>query len=685
MHDITPRNLDMQWHEGEVAIQRKAGVAEMMAPVARQAIRHGLMPQHRQFFESLPFIVAGAVPRDGDVWATILAGKPGFLHCPNPGALIVESKGDAADPAWPGFAIKQPAGFLGIDLRSRRRNRLNGSVRHAGEGGFLVDIAESYGNCPQYIRTREFHFARDPKEPASVPAEITDRIDERAASIVAAADTFFIATYANDGTGTRRADVSHKAGRPGFARVGDDGVITFPDFAGNLYFNTLGNIFVNPKAGLLFVDFESGDMLQITGAAEIDFNSPDIAQFQGAERLIRIKPKKVVFRPEALPIRWSAQANGVSQNVIMTGSWEQARARQSAAELASAWRSFNVAKIVEESSIVRSLYLQPADGVGFSPFEAGQHLPIRVRPTAAAASLQRDYTLSSAPSDGIYRISVKREGAVSQFLHTLREGDVIEARAPAGSFVIDTGAPRPAIFLAAGIGVTPLLAMLRHVVYEGQRTRFFRPVWMVYAARSRSERPFEREIVSLVSAAGESAAATRVLSNVSDAVDGDYEIAGRITIDILKDALSRIDDCDVYLCGPGSFMQELYDGLLNLGIPDRSIHAESFGPASLRRRRDVTPVVYPPPAAEDVEVEFAASGLSATWDPRSGSLLDLAEANGLEPPSSCRSGSCGTCRTKVLSGTVTYDSPPATDVAEDEALICCALPAHSSAKVRLDL
>ncbi|MFC5350907.1 FAD-binding oxidoreductase, partial [Azospirillum lipoferum] len=196
-----------------------------------------------------------------------------------------------------------------------------------------------------------------------------------------------------------------------------------------------------------------------------------------------------------------------------------------AADLSKSWRPYRVTKIVDETPEIRSFHLQPADGAGLLPHAAGQHLPIRVTVPGAEKPIVRTYTLSAAPSDGLYRISVKRDGLVSRFLHdTIRAGDLIEARAPDGGFTIDPHGTRPAVLLAGGIGITPLLAMLRHVVYEGLRRQRMRPTILIQAARSKSDRPFEREIAELVSAAQGTVRWIRVLSDPGAAEEGaDYD------------------------------------------------------------------------------------------------------------------------------------------------------------------
>lgn len=230
--------------------------------------------------------------------------------------------------------------------------------------------------------------------------------------------------------------------------------------------------------------------------------------------------------------------------------------------------------------------------------------------------------------------------------------------------------------MAAGVGVTPLLAMLRHLVYEGLRTRRVRRTWFIYSAHSRAERTFDGELAELVARADGAVTLVRLLGVSDGAVEGvDYEAAGRIDMALLRRILP-FDDYDFYLCGPSGFMQSIHDGLRDLNVADARIHAEAFGPASLLRRTDTAPLTpRPKPSSEAVPVAFTKSGKEARWTPESGSLLELAETRGLNPEFSCRSGSCGTCRTRILEGKVAYATPPAFETAENEALICRAAPA----------
>lgn len=673
------------WHAGELQLQRHAGVVEQMDPIGRRVLRTFMLDQHREFYSLLPFIVIGSVDRDGMPWVTIRSGRPGFLHSPDPLTLDINAASDPDDPAEAGIIDGEPIGLVGVDLITRRRNRLNGTVIRSGNERFSVSVGQSFGNCPRYIQNRQFSFVRDPALPRRSEVLVSNGLDADARGLITAADTLFVASYVEREGEGRQVDVSHRGGRRGFVRVDADGGLTIPDFNGNQFFNTLGNFIINSRAGLLFVDHETGDMLQITGRVDVILDSPEIAAFEGAERLWHVMPEKVVMRKDALPLRWSLIEGGMSPNSLMTGGWSEAASRLKIAAQPKTWRRFRVQKAIRESSTVRSLHLAPVDEEAVIPHLAGQHLPIRMRD--GADSLRRSYTISSAPLDGFYRLSVKSQGRASTLLHALREGDEIEALPPVGVFTIDAmERNRPAVLLAAGIGITPLLSMLRHVVQTGDRTRYRRGIWLFRSSHVSAERAFDREIGELVERSEGTIRDIRVLGAPDVEDEGLFDAVGRVDMTLLNAHLP-FNDYDFYICGPSSFMQSIYDGLRGLNIPDGRIHAEQFGPSGLKRDPGAYSSSLPlkPAAKAPIRVVFTRSGKETLWQPGGGALLEVAEQLGLSPVFGCRAGNCGDCRTKIVKGAVSYQSEPGCAVAAGEALICCSVPAQMDEALKLEL
>ncbi|MEO1027647.1 MAG: pyridoxamine 5'-phosphate oxidase family protein, partial [Pseudomonadota bacterium] len=237
------------WHAGEIAIQKRVGVADRMADIGKRVIRDFMPDQHREFYSQLPFLVVGTVDSAGAPWATIVGNKPGFVQSPDKQTLTIAADALDNDPAAEGYAEGKGIGFLGIELHTRRRNRMNGTITASGDAQFTVGVEHSYGNCPQYIQLRDYELINP--DPNGETVE-NDGLSNKDKAFIRTADTFFVASYNDEKDGHRQVDVSHRGGKAGFVRVGKDGELTIPDFAGNLFFNTLGNIHQNGQAGLLF-------------------------------------------------------------------------------------------------------------------------------------------------------------------------------------------------------------------------------------------------------------------------------------------------------------------------------------------------------------------------------------------------------------------------------------------------
>jgi predicted pyridoxine 5'-phosphate oxidase superfamily flavin-nucleotide-binding protein len=297
MSDDALPHADGPFHPGELAAQQLAGGGS-----AGGAIRPFLPDPHRRFFAQLPFVAVATTGGGGPV-AALWTGRPGFVSSPDPRALRIAIALDPADPASRAFVAGAPLGLLGIELATRRRNRANGAITAVDPGGITVAIRQSFGNCPSYIHPR----TPAPAPASAGPAEPLHGLDRDAAAAITAADTFFVATAARSDEPTGGVDISHRGGPPGFVRVDGD-VLTVPDYRGNRYFNTLGNLVSDPRAALLFVDFARGDLLQLQGRAEIQWHGPEVTALEGAERLWRFHVERGWRRRAALALRWTAPA-----------------------------------------------------------------------------------------------------------------------------------------------------------------------------------------------------------------------------------------------------------------------------------------------------------------------------------------------------------------------------------------
>lgn len=292
--------MDQPFHPGEVAVQSRLGVAERMDEIGRKVVRDHMPEQHQRFYEQLPLMLAGSVDGAGRPWATVLVGQPGFVQAPDAWHLTFAAQSIPGDPAAAGMAVGAPLGLLGIELHTRRRNRVNGELVAAGPEGLRLRVRQTVGNCPQHIQGREIEWVRDAADTRPRAVERVDELGGDAAWLIAAADTLFVATHA----GAHGADVSHRGGPAGFVVQKDERTLLVPDYSGNRMFMTLGNLQADGRAGLLFIDFERGDLLTLTGRAEIVWDGPDLAALDNAERGWRFQLDEGFWLRETLPLRW---------------------------------------------------------------------------------------------------------------------------------------------------------------------------------------------------------------------------------------------------------------------------------------------------------------------------------------------------------------------------------------------
>jgi ferredoxin-NADP reductase/predicted pyridoxine 5'-phosphate oxidase superfamily flavin-nucleotide-binding protein len=547
------------FHKGELDVQGRVGARDMLAYWGSKAIRPFFLEQHQTFFSQLPFIVVSACDVQGLPWVTLLVGQTGFIHSPDSTHLHFATrlfKGDALEHA---FIEGADIGLIGIELENRRRNRANGSLSKIDSTGMTFSVSQSFGNCPQYITERAWHYKKVDDQQITVTHH--SRLTQTMQKQIAEADTLFLASgYSTQESPEKRQgekrknqasfgmDASHRGGPAGFVKVVNDRQLVIPDYAGNNFFNTIGNLVMNPLIGLLFIDFDTDSLLQLSGRATIDWDSEKVREHQGALRLLNIEIDHVVYLQGVLPLSWSLP-EGIKGGLKVT-------------------------KKIKESDDVTSFELVSNELAFLPHFRAGQHLPIQLALSNEASPIVRTYSLSNSPEDKHYRISVKREkrGNGSRYLHDIIQvGDVIPAQKPSGDFLLKFPT-RPVVLISAGIGITPLISMLHSVIYS----KVASSIHVFYAARNGKHAPLLEEVRTLHKQ-HDSMTLDVVFSqaNEEDVVGEHYDRKGRVSAKLIQQVVPDLL-ADFYLCGPTGFLTEVISGLDALGVRKDRIHFESF-------------------------------------------------------------------------------------------------------------
>ena len=389
---------------------------------------------------------------------------------------------------------------------------------------------------------------------------------------------------------------------------------------------------------------------------------------------------KRALRIPALSAGWRRSFEALLERTQSTGGTSGNPGLAPATGPPAAWTGFRPMRVAgkkRESGSVTSLLLEPTDGRPLTPGLPGQFIVLRLRPTPDAPPLLRSYSLSGEPSNTGYRVSVKRnpDGVAGAYIgDEVRVGDLIEVSAPRGSFTLG-GGDGPVILLSAGIGVTPVLAMLHALA----AVRSPREIWWIHGAHDGSEHPFAEEVRTRLRALPHTHGHIRYSTpGAADRQAVDFDAPGRLGVGVLEE-LGVPRDADFYLCGPPAFMTDLPAGLTAWGVAANRIHTETFGAGpSLTPGIAAAPLKPPHPPAEPVGtgplVSFARSGLNVRWDPVFQSLLEMAEACDVPVRWSCRTGVCHNCETALIGGDISYRPDPVEPPADGNALICCSRP-----------
>ncbi len=623
------------FHAGELAVQARAGESQM-ARMNGGALSHRIPGGAIPFLAQQPMAVAASIAADGAVWASVLLGAPGFIRAANARTVNIDISMPLVaedDPLWANLQHDNRVGLLVIELGSRRRLRINGKTSLEGGTQLKVDVGVAYPNCPKYIQRR--HWSRPA---ANLPRTVSANgrhgrtLDDRQRAWIAAADTLFVASAHPE----QGADASHRGGRPGFVEIVDDNSLRIPDYSGNSMFNTLGNFESYPRAGLAFLDFERGRLLQLTGRPVIRWDLDDSKQHTGGTgRFWDFEVER--WRESDLPfqLQWEFIDFSPFNPVPLKGEDQLV---------------LQVVEVHQEADRIKRFRLRAFDDAELPAFEPGAHLPVFLPVAADGELLLRHYSILSDSSEhSYYDLAVLRESSSrggSRHLHeALGPGDQLIALPPKNAFPMQQSA-RHSILIAGGIGITPILSMLhQHVRDRGSFE-------LHYSAQRWSDLVFRDDIEAL--------AGDRSHFYATRETDG-----SRIPLDDLLEV--RRADTHVYVCGPRRLIVAVRDIARANGWDDEQIHFESFGAA---------------PSSEDraITVQLAKSGKSIEV-PADWTILESLLDAGIDVSHECERGECGLCATDFVEGEPDHRDLCLTPAEREQSLCVCVSRAKSDTLV----
>ena len=438
----------------------------------------------------------------------------------------------------------------------------------------------------------------------------------------------------------------------------------------------VGRLLSSGRTGFYFKvitegDLEAGDPIIMSQRAESSVPVSEITRLYARDK-DDVDGLRRVMAIAALPDDWR---DYFSEQIRQVSARSKPRAAKTMAW--TGFRPFILREKAPEGDDVASFHLVPEDKQPLPSYLPGQYLTVRVAIPGVARPVIRSYSLSDASSADHYRLTIKRiaqsqasqiaSGLVSSFFHDrLAVGDRIEAKAPSGTFTIDITQDRPVVLIGGGIGVTPLISMFNSIAAANSR----RETWLLYGVRSVRD-PIMQTNLEAIARAHPNIHLHMFYSGPGQAIDGPGVHAGHIDLAAMQ-RLMPSNEYDFYVCGPPSMMASATEALDAWGVPADRVHTEAFGPATIRR--SVHGSAVQPDCG--VEVSFVRSGVTTLWSRSDTALLDLAEENSVSIDFGCRAGSCGTCVTRLLSGTVRYLREPGAPLERGEILPCIAVPSE---------
>ncbi len=594
------------FHDGELLIQQRANEAEIAqrnGAVIADVIPKGAL----RFIQQQALAVVGSLDSDGHVWASVLVGEPGFLSATDQATValdVTQNRSSADDPLWHNIETRHEVGMLVIELATRKRLRINGQLGHRDNAPFELSVRQAYPNCPKFIQRR--HLSALPSEPTR-PVHPTCRgteLEDAQRALIAAADTLFVASAHPE----HGVDASHRGGRPGFVRILNPRRMRIPDYPGNSMFNTLGNFAVYPRAGLVFLDFDNSRTLQLTGRVEMLWDQHDAGDETGGTcRYWEFEIEHWIESALPRQLRWELLDYSPHNPVAPSAMSNEATSLR-----------LRVLQTTQEAHGIRSFRLGALDGAELPAFAPGAHLPVHIR-LADGKEVIRHYSILSSPNERRhYEIAVLLEAdgrGGSRFMHEqLQADDVLDAELPRNDFPLATDATHN-ILIAGGIGITPILSMLRSLMHEQASLELH------YAARSAKHLAYQSQV-------------TQLAGDKAQLYLSEGPAAARLNFDELLSTPKK--EHHVYVCGPVRMIEAVRGAAARAGWSPDQIHFESFGLGSTAANREI-------------QVRLARADRTVRV-PASQTILEALLDAGVTVPYECQRGECGMCATGLVSG-----------------------------------
>ena len=651
----------LSFHQGELDVQAKANESAI-ALRNGQVVSSNILPGAIPFIAQQNMVVISSVDEAGLPWSSVLFGTPGFIQATDSSSLLLDANKmliNENDPLWKNISNNPQVGVLAIELSTRRRFRVNGRIQKVqgaslADSQFEITVQQAYPNCPKFIQRRNLKIEEQAYSEVLPQAITGNQLTPEHINIITKSDSFFVssASFIKEKI-EHNVDASHRGGFPGFIKVLDNNRLLIPDYQGNSMFNTLGNIHVYPRAGIIIVDYENSRVLQLSGSAKILWDQEDDTNHSsGTKRFWELSVEK--WQETAIPkgVKWNFQDYSPHNPRETKVKESEDNSEIKSAIGTNGKMALEISDVMKKSARINQYQLRAQDGENLPSFEAGAHLPVEVALENGEKVLRHYSILSSPKEKGFYDIAIQNEehgrGGSKALHQQLALNSLINVLPPKSEFSL-TQNNKHVVLVAGGIGITPILSMLRELVDNNASYEIH------YTAKNEADLAFKNEVKKLAGSNGYFYTSQSEQTNRLD----------------LPRLIKAIDaSSHVYTCGPLRMISQVRELAGERGLPDSQIHFESFGATSQ-------------PNDKAIEIKLKKSNTVITVDP-SQTILDALIDKNISVPFDCKRGECGMCATTILEGEAEHRDVYL-NKAEQSQQMCVCVSRAKGANLTLDL